>query len=384
MSHVSTTQQFLELPGSRAPEADRSATYLFDHARHPRNPELLDAIRRAAARLAGKLIALDPGELPVSPYIRRHLRMKRDSIEAYLQLYSFILSWSLANNRRSLDRVTFCDYGAGSGMLAMLAKELGIGTVIYNDIYDVSCHDAEITAIRLGCRADFYVHGDFDELVDFLQVRGIKLTAVASYDVIEHVYDTPGFLARLPEVVTGSVVMASGANPFNLLTRWKLMKIHREFEYRDRTPREGQKERDTTRSHLTIRREIIRQMGLALSDRETEMMARQTRGLKRDDIESAVERFAIDGQLPHPNHPTNTCDPYTGNWQERLMNPFLLAGALRSGGCAEARVIAGYCGCRATHPVRRLAKRAVNLAIRAGGPAGLVAAPFYMVCGWKH
>jgi hypothetical protein len=66
------------------------------------------------------------------------------------------------------------------------------------------------------------------------------------------------------------------------------------------------------------------------------------------------------------------------------MNPFHLAGALRSGGCAEARVIAGYCGCRASHPVRRLAKRMINLAIRAAGPAGLAAAPFYMVCGWNE
>jgi hypothetical protein len=38
--------------------------------------------------------------------------MKRESVEAYLQLYSFILSWSLARNRELLDRVTFCDYGA--------------------------------------------------------------------------------------------------------------------------------------------------------------------------------------------------------------------------------------------------------------------------------
>ena len=239
----------MDLPRSAAPDGGGRAAYLFDHARHPQDARLLESIRGAAARLATRLMALDPAELPVSPYIRRHLRMKRESVEAYLQLYSFILSWSLARNREPLDRVTFCDYGAGSGVLAMLAKELGIGTVIYNDIYDVSCHDAEVTAERLGCKADHYVCGDFDELLAFTKAHGIALTAVASYDVIEHVYDTPAFLARLPRVVTGSVVMASGANPFNLLTVRKLKKIHREFEYRDRKPRDGQKERDTTRSH---------------------------------------------------------------------------------------------------------------------------------------
>lgn len=383
MNQLSTTQPVLELPGPHVPGRGRSAAYLFDHARHPRNPELLDAIRRAAARLGAKLAALDPGALPISPYIRRHVRMKQEALEAYLQLYAFILSWSLGRNRHPLDRVTFCDYGAGSGVLAMLAKELGIGTVIYNDIYDVSCHDAGLIARQIGCSADHYVHGDFDELVAFTMARSLPLTAIASYDVIEHVYDTPGFLERLPQVVRGSVVMASGANPFNLLTRRKLMKIHREFEYRDRKPRDGQKERDTTRSHLAIRREIIRQTGLSLTEPDAETLARQTRGLKRDDIERAVQRFITAGEVPQPNHSTNTCDPYTGNWQERLMNPFSLADALRSGGCTDARVVAGYCGCRASHPVRRLAKRAINLAIRAGGPAGLAAAPFYMVCGWN-
>jgi 2-polyprenyl-3-methyl-5-hydroxy-6-metoxy-1,4-benzoquinol methylase len=384
MSQLSTTDHLLELPAARVTDAGRPATYLFDHARHPRRPALLEDVRLAAARLASKLTALELGELPISPYIRRHLRLKCGAIEAYLQLYSFILSWSLANNREPLNRVTFCDYGAGSGILAMLAKELGIGTVIYNDIYDVSCHDAALVAERIGCKADWYVHGDFDELVSFLEVHGIALSSVASYDVIEHVYDTPAFLARLPQVVTGSVMMASGANPFNLITRWRLMKLHGTFERQDRKPRDGQKERDTTRSHLGIRREIIGQMPISLAEADVETLARRTRGLKRADIETAVERFVINGELPRPTHPTNTCDPYTGNWQERLMDPFSLANALRLGGCADARVLAGYHGCRASHPARRLAKSAINLAIRAAGPIGLAAAPFYMVCGWKE
>jgi len=383
MSHLTTTPQEQDLPRYALSGDAQPAAYLFDHARHPRNPALVTAVRSAAARLARKLSALDANRLEISPYIRRHVRMKQESIEAYLQLYAFILAWSLAQNRRPLEDVTFCDYGAGSGVLAMLARELGIGTVIYNDIYDVSCRDAELIARQIGCRADHYVEGDVDALVSFLKANRLELTTIASYDVIEHVYDTPRFLERLPRIVTGGVAMASGANPFNPVTRRKLMQIHREFEYRDRKPREGQKERDTTRSHLVIRRDILREMALGLSDADLDSLARQTRGLKRDDIEIAARAFVATGNAPVPDHPTNTCDPYTGNWQERLMNPYSLAQALRAGGCREAAVIAGYCGCRASHLMRRLAKRGINLMIRAGGPAGLVAAPFYMVCGWK-
>ena len=114
------------------------------------------AIDRAAARLERKLTSLRPDDLPISPYIRRHLRLKIESSASYLQIYSLILGWSLARTRTPLGQVAFCDYGAGSGVLAMLAKELGVGVVVYNDIYDVSCHDAEIVARALGCRADWY------------------------------------------------------------------------------------------------------------------------------------------------------------------------------------------------------------------------------------
>jgi hypothetical protein len=280
-----------------------------------------------------------------------------------------------------LEHVTFCDYGAGSGVLGMLAQEAGVGTVVYNDIYDVSCRDAELVARQIGCRADWYVQGDVDDLIAFTNARGLELTAIGSYDVIEHIYDTVHFLARLPRLVSDTVAMASGANPFNPITRWRLARIHEHFENEDRKPREGQKERDTTRSHHAIRREIIARTGVALSNEDLAQLALRTRGLRRDDIERAVGRFVETGQLPRPSHPTNTCDPYTGNWQERLMNPFALAEALRLGGCSDARVIAGYWGCRTSHPFRRSVKRAVNLAIRSAGPLGLVAAPFYLVWG---
>lgn len=40
----------------------------------------------------------------------------------------------------------FVDYGAGTGIMSLLAREMGFGAVLYVDIYDVSCRDAELIA----------------------------------------------------------------------------------------------------------------------------------------------------------------------------------------------------------------------------------------------
>ena len=51
-------------------------------------------------------------------------------------------------------------YGGGHGMLALLAKASGIGTVIHNDIYKISCKDAQCIGNDLDLAADDDEGGD--------------------------------------------------------------------------------------------------------------------------------------------------------------------------------------------------------------------------------
>jgi len=66
---------------------------------------------------------------------------------------------------------------------------LGIGNVIYVDIYDGSCNDVEILSNALGLPLDYIICGDVDDLISFVQDNQIIINLIASYDVLEHIYD---------------------------------------------------------------------------------------------------------------------------------------------------------------------------------------------------
>lgn len=57
-----------------------------------------------------------------------------------------------------------------------------------------------------------------------------------------------------------------------------------------------------------------------LKNSELEFLARNSRGLREDDIEKMVNDYIIKGETNYMiDHPTNTCDPYTGSWTEKLI-----------------------------------------------------------------
>jgi len=147
---------------------------MYDYARLPKDRSVLGSVAAAAERLFRKLSALDVNALPISDYNRKYLGAKLASLTNTCQLYSFILSWALAGTRVPLNQLVFVDNGGGSGVLSLLASELGIGTVVYNDIYDVSCHDAQVIGEAVGNKASYYVHGDIDELLTFLAASRVS------------------------------------------------------------------------------------------------------------------------------------------------------------------------------------------------------------------
>lgn len=359
--------------------------FIYNYARLPKDHTLLIDINLAASRLFNKLQYLDINSLDISDYNKRYLCDHLRNIHSTLQKYSYILSWSVTSAVVPLSEFVFLDYGGGSGVSSLLAKEFKIGTVIYNDIYEVSCKDAKVIGESIGNQADYYIHGDIDDVIRFLRTNSISCDAIASYDVIEHIYDIEGFFNNLHLLSNGSlsVVMSSGANNFNPLIRKSLMKKQCEEEFRDREKKWGHKERDCLRAYLEVREEMVLKYAQNLTKKEVRQLARLTRGMIEVDIKKCVNEYLKTGQFPQePSHPTNTCDPYTGNWKEHLMDPCWLQDILSKSGF-KVEILSGYYG-RPKKIIKRPYANFLNLLIYISKRQGIKIAPFFTIYGKKE
>lgn len=354
--------------------------FLYDFALMPDDSELLEKTCAASARLARKLAAIKIEDLRISDYNKKYFGKYIEKLQGTLQLYNYLVIWALASHKIPLKNIVAIDYGGGSGLCSMLLKELGVGKVVYTDIYDVSSKDAQEIARTVDLAADYYVTGDIDDLVRFTAEQDLPCHSVISFNVIEHVYVIETFLTKVCGLAQGpcSLVLGSSANTFNPRTRRLTMKVHRERETRRIEKTWGHKERDTLQSYREARREIVQSEFPRLRMKEVDELARRTRGLVKSDILKAVSSYATTGvMLAEPAHPTNTCDPYTGNWAEHLMDPFRLREVLANEGF-DGEVRAGYYPPYGTL-MKNALTRLLNGAIAHSGPIGLRLAPCYLL-----
>lgn len=359
--------------------------YLYANAKLSKNTSLLVELNLAATRLHKRLKKLNLETLGISEYNQRYLGSKLNNIKGDLQVCTYLLMWSLTNNTLPLDKFTFVDYGGGSGVLSLLAKELGIGQVIYNDIYDVSCNDARLIAQATNVGINDYVCGDVDQLINYLKKQSFSINAIASYDVIEHIYDIESYLRKLRFLSNSpfNVVFATGGgNIHNPIARWQNRRLQLRCEFTDRKRQWGHKERDSLKGYFTIRKEIIANYEPQLSFQVIEKIAKQTRGLMKQDIEKSVDEYKQVGSISYkPDHPTNTCDPYTGNWAEHLMQSEYLENILQQEEF-EVKVLNGYWK-YSNKVYGKLLGNIVNLLIKHLGKRGLFLSPYYIVYAKK-
>lgn len=351
----------------------------------PKDEHLLKSVNSAAQRLHMKLCNLNIDRLGISDYGKRYLRNKTGDMGATLQRYVYILTWSLAYQIAPKERLTFIDYGGGPGLLALLAKEAGVGKVIYNDVYDVSCRDSRILGREIGNEADYCIEGGIDDLIGFLKKNALLCDAIASYDVIEHVYDVEDFMRKTCFLSTKpfSVVMSSGANPYNPLIKRQIIRKHFELEYKDRSREPGHKERDCLRAYFMARKEIILRCAPELSHRETDLLASMTRGLMYEDIRKYLDDYLKAGKKPtRLGLSTNTCDPFTGNWAEHLMDLKCLVEILaRHDFNTELRP--GYYPQASNDLRKRFLAYLLNPIVKLLKDKGLFLSPFYTIYGRK-
>ena len=354
--------------------------YIYENARLPNDYQLINSIEQTASRLHKKLNSIKLKELGISDYNQKYWSIKLDNTIGILRLYSYLLALSLQENTIPLDKYVFVDYGGGFGCLSLLAKEMGIGRVIYNDIYNVSCDDIKIISSAINIDIDDIVCGAIDDLIDYLRRRSITINAISSFDVIEHIYDIEDYMRKLRFLSDKSfrVVFGSGANNENPFIKRKLEKQHSYFEYKDKVKELGHKGRDTLKSYFNARKNIISEYAPDIPEEAVENIAKTTRGLMKQDIEKCVKEYKTTKSISYkPDHPTNTCDPYTGNWAEHLMDQNCLKRILADEGF-DSKILNGYYS-YSDSVYKQKIKNTLNMAMKHVGKLALKISPYFIV-----
>jgi len=337
-------------------------------------------INSAQERLRNKLCQLDPNSLEISDYNARYLKDKLLNIDEILELYGTLLCLCLADQSKPFSQCTIVDYGGGIGVLSLLALEAGVGNVVYNDIFDVSCSDVAKLSSALEMKIPHIVCGDVEDLLDAIVTRSLRIDGIVSYDVLEHIYDVRAHFSTIHARLRNpaKLVYGSGANSRNPKIVRSLGKIHNEVEHVDRDKNPSDKSRDSSQSYLTIRKRLISESSPQLTEKEVVRLASATRGLNTGDIRRVVADYVETGHVSFPiNHPTNTCDPLTGNWCEHLIDLGWLKSELEGIGYS-VKIHPGIYHTYRTD-IKSCIKRLLNSIIAIFDYQGLIVAPYYVV-----
>lgn len=353
--------------------------YVINKYRSNEERVLFSRIDECAESLRRKLLAVDLAGCGLSEYNQRYLKEYLVNYTFFARFYTQVLIAGLRGLNKPVGEAVFVDYGGGSGFFSLLAKEVGFKTVVYNDIYDVSVEDARILSSETGQKIDQFVCGDARELVETIRQSGLQVDLICSFEVIEHIYDLKKWLAEISSIKGNfTLVCSSSANIKNPYIRRRLSEAQRKAELVGSTRQWGSKQRDTVLPFLEVRRQIIRENFPDLTPEQIDTFARQTRGFNREDIIAAVSRQINSSEkIKALAHPTNTCDPNTGNWAEHLIAHGWLKKTATQTGFSKPRILPGFYTW-SDNKAARFVKKILNVFILVLGDSGVWLAPIYI------
>ncbi len=281
-----------------------------------------DRIRPSEIRAFTGLLQQKAGQvLEPGTYPARYLAHILDHAAYYSAVYAQLLNLLLSASARSRQTLSLLDYGAGNGLLGLMALHLGFGKVYINDQDAGFLEAARRMAAALGLQPQAFIEGGAPAVLK--ACREAPPDLLAGSDVIEHIYDLEGFFRDLQQLNPRMILCLSTAcNPLNPLLRRRFRHIQLRDEFEGGNP-----DTDPLFAARSIepfvvqRRNIITGAAPHLPGHAVSQLVTATRGLQKQDILVAVERYVREGICPQPPaHPTNTCDPETGSWSERMLD----------------------------------------------------------------
>lgn len=320
-----------------------------------------------------------------TPYQDSYLLHIIDRLDYYIEIYLAAINFAQENKPSLPGKTIFVDYGCGNGMLGLLAKWIGYQQVICIDHDQSSIESARGLSKATGIAIDHFIHGGINSLVEYCREHQLKPSMIIGTDVIEHIYDLEDFFAKLfilnPEQVNVFTTASNPANPFKVR---QLRKLHYRDEYLGGYKRHInslEDEAEYEKPYLEVRREILRGLDPGLNPDKLETMAHQTRGNNFKDIGIALEAFKRTGQLPVISATgTNTCEPFTGSWSERVL-PLSQYQKIYQQAGFKLRLKNGFYNIYEAGFLKKKFGALLNLFQRKWGRSGRFTAPFILLAG---
>jgi 2-polyprenyl-3-methyl-5-hydroxy-6-metoxy-1,4-benzoquinol methylase len=267
------------------------------------------------------LSSIQADALPVSSYAKRYLQHILDHKKYYCHIYARILSLALQNTQKKKEDICLLDYGAGNGLMGLLAKYCGFGKVFINDLSNDFLTAATELSKALQIQPDGFIEGEIENVQNYF--NSFHPDVIVGSDVIEHIYSLEDFFTAVKQVNPAMItVMSTACNPANPFKVRQFKKLQVKDELYGGSPGDHALFGETViEPFIETRRKIIATCARhKLAGTAIHNLTTVTRGFRKDDIENAVEKYILSGMLPVPlAHPTNTCDPLTGSWSERLL-----------------------------------------------------------------
>lgn len=271
---------------------------------------------------AKKLAEVNIERLAITGYPKEYLQLLLNHRLYYLHIYVHVLDKLLLNIKKKKEEIVLIDYGAGNGLLGMFAKHCGFKKVYLNDVSATFIDASKKVAEALNSSIDGFIEGDCLNALEFSKQKEEKPDAVVGTDVIEHIYRLYDFFNCIKKMNDKMVTVFTTASvTSNPVKNRQLKKLQYADEYKGSNATHAiPGDEFAGLPFIEIRKKIIERNFRQLDEQTVTKLAKATRGMNQEDIIKAGKRFLERGALPKPpSHPTNTCDPVSGSWTERLL-----------------------------------------------------------------
>ncbi len=267
---------------------------------------------------ANLLNAVTVDSISSNAYATQYLQTLLQHKLHYLNIYATVLEKAFA--ARNNTEVALLDFGTGNGLLALFAKYCGVQKVFASDLSEPFLAAAKQLSKAIYIEIDGWVLGDENALINYFSNQHLDI--VVGTDVIEHIYNLDEFFSTLQQINSNIITVFTTASVSeNYFKARQLKKLQIQDELVDSNAfQNGMNNEFAGVSFIEVRKKIIANYQSKLSNEIIQLLAEKTRGLNKVYIEKAIDHYLQNNVLPKPiNHPTNTCDPITGSWTERLL-----------------------------------------------------------------